>query len=42
MGAYGLGPCRSRQGPLAVFNGDCDESLLSVNTGEFIDSLRIY
>ena len=31
MGAYGLGSCSSRQGPLAVFHGDSNESSLSVN-----------
>jgi hypothetical protein len=42
MGANGLGSCGSRQGPLAGFHGDNNESSLSVNTGEFIDRLRIY
>jgi hypothetical protein len=42
MGAYELGSCSSRKGPLAGFHCDCTESSLSVNIGEFIDSVRIY
>jgi hypothetical protein len=42
MGAYGLVSRSSRQGPLAVFHGDGNESSLPVNIAEFIDSLRVY
>jgi hypothetical protein len=42
MGAYGLSSRSTRQRPMAVFHGGCDESSLSVSKMEFIDSLRIF